>query len=91
MQILEFANNTTMSCFSGQTETGMAVKTLFLFQLGMGGNCRFQHRIAHDGRTVPGAAAAEIATSTSLEPWIEESQRSRKEWLQASHPAMKQV
>lgn len=43
---------------------------------------RVQHRTSNGGRTVPGAAAAEIATSTNLEPWIEESHRSRKEWLQ---------
>ena len=39
-------------------------------------------RKAHTKRTVAGAAAVGVAKSTSLEPWIEESLCSRKEWLQ---------
>jgi len=48
---------------------------------------RTQSRRAPARRLVPRVALADVAQANDLQPWIEESHQSRKEWLQASHPS----
>jgi hypothetical protein len=48
---------------------------------------RTRSRTAPARRLVPRVAVADVAQANSIEPWIEESHQSRKEWLQASNPS----